>query len=157
MGSYRSFNPPAPIKMITKILGYVAFSTLLIVGPVLATPKPILEELVKEHQTLGGSLVKYPEGTPEMRFYKVTIPQGAKIPLHTHPSPVIVYVNKGELTNVRIVNGKEVTDIIKSGSGFLEGSPNEPHYVINNGLQPVVLFVTFASVQGMPNLIKIEK
>ena len=143
--------------MITRILGYVAFSTLLIVGPVFATPKPILEELVKEHQTLGGSLVKYPEGTPEMRFYKVTIPQGAKIPLHTHPSPVIVYVNKGELTNVRIVNGQEVRDIIKSGSGFLEGSPNEPHYVINNGLQPVVLFVTFASVQGMPNLIKIEK
>ena len=143
--------------MITRILGYVAFSTLLIVGPVLATPKPILEELVKEHQTLGGSLVKYPEGTPEMRFYKVTIPQGAKIPLHTHPSPVIVYVNKGELTNIRIVNGQEVTDIIKSGSGFLEGSPNEPHYVTNNGVKPVVLFVTFASVQGMPNLIKIEK
>ena len=142
--------------MITRILGYVAFSTLLIVGPVFATPKPILEELVKEHETLGGSLVKYPEGTPEMRFYKVTIPQGAKIPLHTHPSPVIAYVNKGELTNVRIVNGQEVRDIIKSGSGFLEGSPNEPHYVINNGLQPVVLFVTFASVQGMPNLIKIE-
>ena len=143
--------------MITKILGYVAFPTLLIVCPALATPKPILEELVKEHQTLGGSLVKYPEGTPEMRFYKVTIPQGAKIPLHTHPSPVIVYVNKGELTNIRVVNGEEVTDIIKSGSGFLEGSPNEPHYVTNNGLQPVVLFVTFASVQGMPNLIKIEK
>ena len=143
--------------MITRILGYVAFSTLLIVGPVLATPKPILEELVKEHQTLGGSLVKYPEGTPEMRFYKVTIPQGAKIPLHTHPSPVIAYVNKGELTNVRIVNGQEVRDIIKSGSGFLEGSPNEPHYVANNGLQPVVLFVTFASVQGMPNSIKIDK
>ena len=143
--------------MITRILGYVAFCTLLIVGPVFATPKPILEELVKEHQTLGGSLVKYPEGTPEMRFYKVTIPQGAKIPLHTHPSPVIAYVNKGELTNVRIVNGQEVRDIIKSGSGFLEGSPNEPHYVANNGLQPVVLFVTFASVQGMPNSIKIDK
>ena len=143
--------------MLTRILGYLAFSTLLIAGPVLSAPKPILEELVKEHQTLGGRFVKYPEGTPEMRFYKVTIPQGAKIPLHTHPSPVVVYVNKGELTNVRIINGKEVTDIIKSGSGFLEGSPNEPHYVTNNGLQPVVLFVTFASVEGMPNLIKIEK
>ena len=143
--------------MITKILGYVAISTLLIAGPVLATPKPILEELAKEHQTLGGKLVKYPEGTPEMRFYKVTIPQGARIPLHIHPSPVMVYVNKGELTNVRIVNGKEVTDIIQSGSGFLEGSPDEPHYVTNNGLEPVILFVTFASVEGMPNLIKIKK
>ena len=143
--------------MFKRILGYVAFSTLLIAAPVTASPQPIIEELVKEHQTLAGGLVKYPEGTPEMRFYKVTIPQGAKIPLHTHPSPVIVYVNKGELTNVRIVNGKNVTDIIKSGSGFLEGSPNEPHYVTNNGTQPVVLFVTFASVEGMPNLIKIEQ
>ena len=143
--------------MLTKIFSYVAFSTLLFSTPTIATPKPILEELVKEHQTLGGSLVKYPEGTPELRFYKLTLPQGAKVPLHTHPSPVIVYVYQGELTNVRIVDGKEITDVITPGSGFLEGSPDEPHYVINNGREPVVSFVTFASIKGMPNTIKVDR
>ena len=145
------------MKISIKNFYYLVLSLLLISSPASGIPKPIVEELLKEHRTLGDKVVKYPEGTPEMRFYKVTIPRGAKIPLHIHPSPVIVYVNKGELTNVRIINKKEVTDIIKSGSGFLEGSPDEPHYVTNNGLEPVVLFVTFASVEGMPNLIKIEK
>ena len=142
--------------MLKNILRYSSLSALLLLAmnAVVAAPKPILEELVKEHRTLGGSLVRYPEGTPEMRFYKVTIPQGAKIPLHTHPSPVIVYVQKGKLTNIRIVSGEEVTDIIKPGSGFLEGSPDEPHYLVNNGQEPVILFVTFASTKGLPNLIK---
>ena len=33
---------------------------------------------------------------------------------------------------------------------------NEPHYVVNNGTEPAVSMVTFASVKGMPNLIKVE-
>jgi len=142
--------------MISKLFGYVALCTLVFSSPALASPKPIIEELFKSHQTLGGRFVEYPEGTPELRFYKIILPQGAKIPLHTHPSPVIVYVSEGELTNVRIVNGKEITDVITAGSGFLEGSPDEPHYVINNGSEPAISFVTFASVKGLPNLIKVN-
>ena len=98
----------------------------------------------------------YPKGTPEMRVYRVTLAPGAKIPLHTHPSPVIVYLQKGTLTNVRIVEDQEVIDTIEAGSGFLEGSPNEPHYIINRGDKPAVSIVTFASVEGMPNLIRVE-
>ena len=91
-----------------------------------------------------------------MRVYKITLNPGAKIPLHTHPSPVIVYVQTGTLTNVRVVNGAEITDTIKAGDGFLEGSPDEPHYVVNKGSKPAISLVTFASVEGMPNLIKVE-
>ena len=122
----------------------------------LASPQPIIEELFKANQTLGGTVVKYPEGKPEMRVYKITLNPGAKIPLHTHPSPVIVYVQTGALTNVRIVNGIEITDTIEAGTGFLEGSPDEPHYVVNKGSKPAISLVTFASVEGMPNLIKTE-
>ena len=50
-----------------------------------------------------------------------------------------------------------MTDIIKAGDGFLEGSPEEPHYVVNKGLKPAISIVTFASVEGMPNLIKVEE
>ena len=143
--------------MLSKSLGLVALSALFFSGAAaLASPKPVIEELFKANQTPGGRVVAYPEGKPEMRFYKVTLLPGAKIPLHIHPSPVIVYVQKGTIHNVRIVDGLEVTDIIKEGSGFLEGSPDEPHYVVNQGSEPAVSMVTFASVEGMPNLIKIQ-
>ena len=142
--------------MTGKLFVFAAVSSLLCSGGVLASPKPILEELFKANQTLGGRLVEYPAGQPEMRIVRVTLPVGAKIPLHTHPSPVIVYVQEGTLTNVRIVDGVEVIDVIPAGGGFLEGSPDEPHYVVNKGPVPAVSLVTFASVVGMPNLTPIN-
>ena len=136
---------------------WVTISSLLL-SPVatLANPQPVIQELLKASQTLGEQTVTYPKGTPEMRLYRVTLAPGAKIPLHIHPSPVMVYVQEGTLTNVRIVNGQEVINTIQPESGFLEGSRNEPHYVVNNGEKPAVSIVTFASVVGMPNLIKVE-
>ena len=65
-------------------------------------------------------------------------------------------MEQGALTNVRIVDGVEETSVVKAGDGFLEGHPGEPHYVINRGDEPVVSLVAFASVEGMPNLIRVE-
>ena len=116
----------------------------------------MIEELFTASRTPGGQVVSYPEGTPEMRVYRITIPVGAKIPLHIHPSPVVVVVEKGRLSNVRIIDGVEVSETLESGEGFLEGHPAEPHYVINRGNRPVVSLVTFASVEGMPNQIQLR-
>lgn len=91
-----------------------------------------------------------------MRVYKVTLAPGSTIPLHTHPSPVVAFVQEGALHNVRLVDGAEVVDLIVAGEGFLEGSPDEPHYVVNKGTTPAVVMVTFASVEGMPNLVAID-
>lgn len=142
--------------MLLKPLGIVASSLLLLSAQALATPQPIIEELLTVNRTLGGRVVAYPEGTPEMRVYRITIPVGAKIPLHIHPSPVVVVVEQGRLNNVRMVDGVEVSETIGSGEGFLEGHPAEPHYVINRGKRPVVSLVTFASVEGMPNQIELK-
>lgn len=139
-----------------RVFELVATAALLLSGSALATPKPVVEELYKASQTLGGRVVVYPEGTPEMRVYRLTLPVGARIPLHTHPSPVVVVVEQGKLSNVRIVNGAEVTDTIEAGEGFLEGHPEEPHYVINTGTEPAISLVTFASVEGMPNMVPIK-
>ena len=65
-------------------------------------------------------------------------------------------VEQGRLSNVRIVDGVEVSDIIEAGEGFLEGHPEELHYVINRGSIPAVSLVTFASVEGMPNQISVK-
>ena len=144
-------------SLLIKSAGAIGASLYLLLTPVLAAPKPILEELLRVNQTLGGRHVQYPAGKPEMRFFRATLPAGAKIPLHVHPSPVIVYVQEGTLTNVRLVDGQELRDVIPAGGGFLEGSPDEPHYVVNQGVEPVVLLVTFASVEGLPNLTRIKQ
>ena len=142
--------------MILRASGLAAASVLIFSGAALASPQPITEELFKANRTLGGRVVAYPEGTPEMRVYRITLPVGAKIPLHIHPSPVVVVVEQGSLSNVRIVDGAEVTDIVEARDGFLEGNPEEPHYVINKGSEPAVSLVTFASVEGMPNMVRVE-
>ncbi len=142
--------------MVSKLFGIAAASLLLYSGHALASPNPVVEELFTANRTLGGRIVAYPEGTPEMRIYRITVPVGAKIPLHIHPSPVVVMVEQGKLSNVRIVDGAEVTDTIAAGEGFLEGHPGEPHYVINTGTEPAISLVTFASVEGMPNMVRVE-
>ena len=142
--------------MILRASGLAAASVLIFSGAALASPQPITEELFRANRTLGGRVVAYPEGTPEMRVYRITLPVGAKIPLHIHPSPVVVVVEQGILSNVRIVDGAEVTDIVEAGDGFLEGNPEEPHYLINKGSEPSVSLVTFASVEGMPNMVRVE-
>ena len=143
--------------MIAKLLGLpLATACLFFNATALAAPKPVIQELFKAHQTLGGRTVAYPEGKPEMRVYRVTLAPGSIIPLHTHPSPVVALVQDGVINNVRQVDGAEVVDVIAAGQGFLEGSPDEPHYVVNKGSIPAVLMVTFASVEGLPNLVKID-
>lgn len=72
---------------------------------------------------LGGKVVAYPEGTPEMRVYRITLPVGAKIPLHIHSLPVVVVVDQGRITNVRMIGDAEESNIIEAGDGFLEGHP----------------------------------
>ena len=76
--------------MFLKTVGMA--SSLLLCSNVSATPQPVVEELFTANRTLGRQVVSYPEGIPEMQVYRITIPVGAKIPLHIHPSPVVVVV-----------------------------------------------------------------
>ena len=133
-----------------------AAGLILLASGVQAAPQPEIQELFKASRTPGERVVAYPQGTPEMRVIRVTLPVGATIPLHTHPSPVVVVVTKGAMTNVRLVNGQEVVSVVRPGDGFLEGHPEEPHYVTNRGPEPAEAMVTFASVEGLPNMIPMK-
>lgn len=141
--------------MLIKVSGLAA-GLLLLASGVQAAPEADIQELFKASRTDGGRVVAYPQGTPEMRVYRVILPVGATIPLHTHPSPVIVVVTKGAMTNVRVVDGVEVVTTVRPGDGFLEGHPDEPHYVTNKGSEPAEAMVTFASVEGLANMIPVE-
>ena len=133
-----------------------AAGLMLLASSVQAAPQPEIQELFKASRTPGGRVVAYPQGTPEMRVVRVSLPVGATIPLHTHPSPVVVVVTKGAMTNVRLVDGNEVVSVVRPGDGFLEGHSDEPHYVTNKGPEPAEALVTFASVEGLPNMIPIQ-
>ena len=141
--------------MQLKQLGWAA-GLMLLASSVQAAPQPEIQELFKASRTPGGRMVAYPQGTPEMRVVRVGLPVGATIPLHTHPSPVVVVVTKGAMTNVRLVDGNEVVSVVRPGDGFLEGHSDEPHYVTNKGPEPAEALVTFASVEGLPNMIPIQ-
>ena len=138
--------------MHLKQVGWAA-GLMLLASSVQAAPQPEIQELFKASRTPGDRVVAYPQGTPEMRVVRVGLPVGATIPLHTHPSPVIVVVTKGAMTNVRLVDGKEVVSVVRPGDGFLEGHQDEPHYVTNRGPEPAEAIVTFASVEGLPNMV----
>ena len=134
----------------------LAAGLMLLASSMQAAPQPEIQELFKASRTPGERVVAYPQGTPEMRVFRVSLPVGATIPLHTHPSPVVVVVTKGALTNVRLVDGNEVVNLVQPGDGFLEGHPDEPHYVTNGGPEPAEALVTFASVEGLPNMIPVQ-
>ena len=112
-----------------------------------------IEEVFKGSKTLNGTALSYPEGNPELRLYRVEIPVGGKIPVHTHPAPMLVYVqgvDSGDLLNTRVQpDGTEVSGVIKPGESFIEGS-SEPHFVENKSDKPTVVWVMVASVEGLP-------
>ena len=138
--------------MRLKRFGWAA-GLMLLTSNVQAAPQPVIQELFKASRTPGGRVVAYPQGIAEMRVVRVSLPVGATIPLHTHPSPVVVVVTKGAMINVRLVDGNEVVSVVRPRDGFLEGHPDEPHYVTNKSPEPAEAIVTFASVEGLPNMV----
>ena len=121
--------------------------------PGVTSAKPVINEIFTASKTLEGAFLKYPDGKAEMRLYRVEIPVGGKIPLHKHPAPMMVYVQgvrSGSLLNTRVKpNGTEIKTVFKPGEAFVEGA-NEPHYVENIGKEATIVWVTVASVEGMP-------
>ena len=115
--------------------------------------KPVIEEIFTSSETLNGTPLKYPPGQAELRLYRVEIPAGGKIPLHSHPAPMMVYVqgvDSGSLINTRLTpDGSEVQTVFKPGEAFVEGA-NEPHFVENVGKEPTIVWVTVASAKGIP-------
>ena len=59
-------------------------------------------------------------------------------------------VRSGSLLNTRAKpEGTEIKTVFKPGEAFVEGA-NEAHYVGNIGEEPTIIWVTVASIEGMP-------
>ena len=128
---------------------FLIFGTLALPYPSLAEEKIEVIPLIQTSKGLSGKNFNYQEGKPELRLLKVKIPAGIETPIHTHPSPMLIYVTRGRLKHVR---GEE-TNFFKAGDAFIESNNGGAHYVKNVGKKPVILHVGVVSVIGMPTAI----
>ena len=136
------------LKNITPIF-LLLFGTLFLPQPSKAEEKIEVIPIIQSSKGLSGKNFNYLNGKPELRLLKVKIPVGLKTPIHTHPSPMLIYVTRGRLKHVR---GEE-TNFFKAGDAFIESNNGGYHYVKNVGKKPAILHVGVVSVVGMPTAI----
>ena len=130
-------------------LWFLFFGTLFVPQFSFAEEKIEVIPLIQSSKGLSGQKFNYLEGKPELRLLKVKIPVGLETPIHTHPSPMLIYVTRGRLKHVR---GEDI-NFFKAGDAFVESNNGGAHYVKNIGKKPVILHVGVVSVVGMPTAI----
>ena len=57
----------------------------------------VVKTLISATESWNGDSFRYPRGKAEMKLEKITAQPGFKTPLHLHPQPGIIYVQKGTL------------------------------------------------------------
>jgi len=116
-------------------------------------PKPlVIETLISATESWNGDSFKYPRGQAEMTLQKIIAQPGFKTPLHLHPQPGIVYVQKGTLY-CETSEGKSL--IVSAGESFAS-SQNTVHFCQNNGDEEGIVFVASAGAKGIKTTLPKE-
>lgn len=98
----------------------------------------------------GKTLPMYPTTQPKVTILRITIPPKTKLPEHYHSVLNFAVVTKGVLKVVK-EDGEEL--VIKRGEAVAEVL-GDYHYGINEGSEPVELYVFYAGDEGSPLSIK---
>ncbi len=104
----------------------------------------VVETLISASESWNGDSFRYPRGQAEMKLEKITAQPGFKTPLHLHPQPGIIYVQKGTLY-CETSDGKSLT--IRDGETFAS-SQDTVHYCQNIGNEEMVVFSASAAAKG---------
>ncbi len=112
----------------------------------------VVETLISATESWNGDSFKYPRGQAEMKLEKITAQPGFKTPLHLHPQPGIIYVQKGTLY-CKTSDAQFLT--VEVGESFAS-SQDTIHYCENNGDEEMVVFVTSAGVKGKKTTVLTE-
>ena len=137
-------------KLFSLFLGL----TLFILSPSMAIADPVdVTEIFTSNKTIEGENFKYPRGTAEMRLVKAEFEKGATFPMHTHKTPLMGYIDKGELT---LTKEDGTSQVFKTNESFILGPKTPPHTMGNTGDENAVMWVAFASAEGVPNLNLID-
>ena len=120
------------------------------IAPLAAMADPIeVTEIFSSSKTIEGQDFKYPRGTAEMRLVKAEFDKGATFPMHTHQTPLMGYIDAGELT---LTKEDGTSQTFKTNESFILGPKTPAHTMGNTGDKKAVMWVAFASAEGVPNL-----
>ena len=120
------------------------------VTSVLAEETPyVIQEFAASSKTVDGDSFIYPKGEGEMRLVRTEFKKGATFPMHTHPVPLMAYIETGELTLTR---DDGTSEIFGQDHTFIAGPNTPPHTMRNTGDSTAVMWITFAATDGAPNL-----
>ena len=75
------------------------------------------EVLTKNSISWDGSPVQYPKQGAEITVVKISVPDGARIPLHCHPVPLAAYMLKGA---IEVTTSSGEKRIFREGEAFIE-------------------------------------
>ena len=112
----------------------------------------VVETLISATESWNGDSFRYPRGKAEMKLEKITAQAGFKTPLHLHPQPGIIYVQKGTLY-CETSDGQSLT--LGAGESFAS-SQDTAHYCQNIGDEEMVVFSASAGVKGKKPTVPTE-
>ena len=112
----------------------------------------VIETLLSATESWNGDSFNYLDGQAEMKLEKITAQPGFKTPLHLHPQPGIIYVQRGSLY-CETSSGQSLA--VDAGESFAS-SQDTVHYCQNNGDEEMVVFVTSAGVTSKKTTVPIE-
>ena len=112
----------------------------------------VVETLISATESWNGDSFRYPRGKAEMKLEKITAQAGFKTPLHLHPQPGIIYVQKGTLY-CETSDGQSLT--LGAGESFAS-SQDTAHYCQNIGDEQMVVFSASAGSKGKRTTVPTE-
>ena len=84
-----------------------------------------------------------------MRLIRVEVENGATIPMHSHPVPLLGHIESGELT---LDEKTGISKNFKEGDSFVLSANTPAHTMANSGNSSAVMWVAVASAEGVPTL-----
>ena len=112
----------------------------------------VVETLISATESWNGDSFRYPRGKAEMKLEKITAQAGFKTPLHLHPQPGIIYVQKGTLY-CETSDGQSLT--LGAGESFAS-SQDTAHYCENIGDEEMVVFSASAGAKDKKTTVPTE-
>lgn len=106
-----------------------------------------VEKLATTSRSWNGDLLPaYPSGQPEVSILRITIPAGARLPVHIHPVINAGVLISGQLT---VITEAGETLQLKAGDAIVE-TVNTLHHGVNQGQVPAQIIVVYAGVLDAP-------
>ena len=112
----------------------------------------VVETLISATESWNGDSFRYPRGIAEMKLERITAQAGFKTPLHLHPQPGIIYVQRGTLY-CETSDGQSLT--LGAGESFAS-SQDTAHYCQNIGDEEMVVFSASAGAKGKKTTVPTE-